>query len=192
MHTRIVARLRNPCTHTIIRSRRPKATWATMDRSSFTPYDSVSHIWKTLGLPDEALRSLCLPHDVDCCPSSFKVDVLAQSTIAASALTAALFWSLRHQAPVPKVTVPVEHASVEFKSERLYLLQGKPAPSSWGTIGGLHKTADGYVRMHDSFPNHRHNALKLLGLPHGASREEVAQVMLSWKAVDLEDRKSVV
>ncbi|KAF1937414.1 CoA-transferase family III [Clathrospora elynae] len=159
-----------------------------MDRSEFTAFDSVAYIWTTLGLPEETLNSLDLPIDAQCYPSSFKVDVLAQSTIATSALTAALFWSLRHGSPIPKVTVSAQHACAEFKSERLYVLNGKPAPASWGTIGGLHKTADGFVRMHDSFPDHRENALKILGLKLEASREDVAEAMVKWKAVDLETK----
>jgi hypothetical protein len=59
-------------------------------------------------------------------------------------------------------------------------------PSSFETIGGLHKMADGYVRMHDSFPNHRDNALKTLGLNLNASREDVVRGMLNWRALDLE------
>ncbi|KAF2634778.1 CoA-transferase family III [Massarina eburnea CBS 473.64] len=157
-----------------------------MDRQHFTPKDSVSYIWKTLQLPEEALKSLHLIEDVKCFPSAFKVDHLAQATIAVSALAASAFHSIRHQTSVPKVTVPLGHASAEFKSERLYVLDGKIAPSSWGTIGGLHKTADGYIRMHDSFPNHRANALRVLDLKEGASRDEVAKKMLEWKAIDLE------
>ncbi|PTB47493.1 hypothetical protein M431DRAFT_488548 [Trichoderma harzianum CBS 226.95] len=49
------------------------------------------------------------------------------------------------------------------------------APSPWGLIGGLHETLDGYVRIHDSFPNHAEGALALLGLPKGASRQQVSQ-----------------
>ncbi|KAF2846447.1 CoA-transferase family III [Plenodomus tracheiphilus IPT5] len=157
-----------------------------MNRSAFSPYDSVAHIWKGLGLPEKALKSLNLPHDADCCPSSFKVDHLAQTAIAASALAAALFRSVMHGGIVPRVTVPIEHACAEFKSERLYVLNGRPAPSSWGTLGGLHKTMDGYVRMHDSFPNHRERALDLLCLPKDAPRSEVARKMLEWKSFDLE------
>lgn len=157
-----------------------------MDRSSFTPYDSIAYIWTTLNLPPTALAALQLPADADCYPSSFKIDHLAQSSVAVSALAAALFWSFRHNASIPAVTVPAEHACAEFKSERLYVLNGKPAPSSWGTIGGLHKTADGYVRMHDLFPNHRESALKILALGRQASRDEVATKMLEWKSVDLE------
>ena len=157
-----------------------------MDRSSFTPFDSVKYIWTDLDLSAAALSSIDLSVDVKCHPSSFKVDHLAQSTIALSALAAAQFRSLRHQSSIPKVTVPAEHACAEFKSERLYVLNGKPAPSTWGTIGGLHKTLDGYVRMHDSFPNHRENALKILGLNTKASREDVGREMLKWQSIDLE------
>jgi hypothetical protein len=139
-----------------------------------------------LGLPQDALNSLHVPLDVECLPSSFKVDVLAQSTIASSALAAALFWSVRNASPIPQVTVPAEHACVEFKSERLYTVNGKSASPPWGAIGGFHKAADGYVRIHDSFPNHRWNALHVLGLPPDASKEEVAQKVLQWRAVELE------
>ena len=52
----------------------------------------------------------------------------------------------------------------------------------------MHRTRDGYIRMHDSFPNHRENALKTLGLPLEASREEVAEKMLEWDAADLESK----
>jgi hypothetical protein len=157
-----------------------------MERINFTALDSVSHIWKTLGLPESALKSLHLLNHAKCYQSSFKVDHLAQSSIALSALSAALFRSTRVRTAITKVTVPVEHACLEFKSERLYTLNGKPAASSWGTIGGLHKTADGYVRMHDSFPNHRLNALKILGLEQGATREEAGQRILEWRSLDLE------
>lgn len=159
-----------------------------MQRHSFTPLDTVSHVWTTLGLPKDALESIHLPVDVDCCPSSFKVAHLAQASIGLSALSAALVWSVHKERPVPKATVPAEHACVEFKSERLYVLNGKAAPSSFGTIGGLHKTRDGYVRMHDGFPNHREHALRILELEANASREDVARKMLDWNSVALETK----
>ncbi|KAH7115047.1 CoA-transferase family III domain-containing protein [Dendryphion nanum] len=157
-----------------------------MNRESFTAFESVKHIWQTLGLPEHALDSIDLPYNGDYFPSSFKVDHLAQSSIAVSALAAALLQSARYVSPIPSVSVPLEHACVEFKSERLYILHDKPAPTSWGTIGGLHKTKDGYIRMHDSFPNHRSNALHILGLRDGATRKEVGDKIMEWRAVDLE------
>lgn len=163
-------------------------TIAPMNRRHFSPCDSVSHIWGSLELPSDALESLILPGDEQYLPSSFKIGHLAQASIALSALAASLFHSTRHGISVPKITVPMEHACVEFKSERLYVLDGRPAPSSWGTIGGLHKTADGYVRMHDVFPNHRANALRILGLRSDTSRQEVAEKMLEWRSVELEEK----
>lgn len=158
-----------------------------MDRSKFDVSDSVAHIWMdNLGLPQSALSAIETSSDAGCFPSSFKVEHLARCTIALSALSASLFWSVRHACAVPRVRIPAEHACVEFKSERLYMLNGKAAPSSWGTIGGLHKTADGYVRMHDSFPNHRENALKVLGLSKEASRLDVSAKITSWKSTELE------
>ncbi|KAF9691830.1 hypothetical protein EKO04_010428 [Ascochyta lentis] len=157
-----------------------------MDRQNFAPLDTVSYIWTTLGLPRNALESIHLPVDAECYPSSFKVGHLAQASIGLSALSAALIWSVRNDKPAPEVTVPAEHACVEFKSERLYVLNGEAAPSTFGTIGGLHKTRDGYIRMHDSFLNHRENALKLLGLDMSASKEDVGEKMLEWNSIDLE------
>lgn len=159
-----------------------------MDRSTFTPHDTVEYIWKGLGLPIAALQSLDLIQNEDYYPSCFKVDHLAQSTIALSGLAAALFSSTWRASDMPKVSVANKHACVEFKSEKLYLLEGKPAPSSWGVLGGLHKAADGYVRMHDSFPNHRENALKLLGLKSTATRNDVARAISTWRAVELETK----
>jgi hypothetical protein len=159
-----------------------------MDRSLFTPRDSVEYLWtENLGLPKAPLDALNLSDDACYLPSSFKVEHLAQCTIALSALAAALFQSCRQQCTVPAVYVDAKHACAEFKSERLYMLNGKPAIPPWGTIGGLHKTANGFVRMHDSFPNHRENALRLLGLPMDASRDDVAKKILGWKSVQLEE-----
>ncbi|KAF4972201.1 hypothetical protein FSARC_1183 [Fusarium sarcochroum] len=81
----------------------------------------------------------------------------------------------------------LKDAVVEFKSERLYTLAGKPMPSSWGSIGGLHKTSDGFVRIHDSFPNHAEGTLQLLDLAAGSSREQVSEKIADWASIDLEN-----
>ena len=156
------------------------------DRSSFTVEDSIRHLWSSLGLPSEVLSSLLVPREGSGLPSSFKIGHLAQTSIALSALTAALIHSLRNNSKVPRVVVPFQHALIEFKSERLYLINGKSTPPLWGPIGGLHKTADGYVRIHDNFPNHREGTLKILRCPNTATRSEVANAVLKWNAVDLE------
>lgn len=156
------------------------------DRTSFEPKDSVKHLLTGMGLPEDALNSLHLEGSGLGLPSSFKIGHLAQTSIALSALTAALVHSLRNKSAVPEVTVDLLHAAVEFKSERLYKLGDQVTPSPWGPIGGLHKTADGYVRIHDSFPNHRDGALALLGCDKSATREQVAEKAIEWNAIDLE------
>lgn len=159
------------------------------NRRSFSTLDSVTHIWRTLGLPTGALKSLNLVEDANLFSSSFKVGHLAHASIALSALAAALLRSTRTSNAVPVVSVSREHACAEFISERLYTLNGKRLPSAFGKLGGLHKTADGYVRMHDGFPHHLNNALLLLGLDPRAlhlSRDEIAFHIGSRTAVELE------
>ncbi|OGM44095.1 hypothetical protein ABOM_007321 [Aspergillus bombycis] len=62
----------------------------------------------------------------------------------------------------------------------------KAASSPWGPIGGLHKTSDGYVRVHDSFSNHRDGALALVGCQPNATRAELSSRIERWRSVDLE------
>ena len=167
--------------------------------SKLLSQDMVRHLWQGLHLPPSALESLELPGDdgKPALASSYRIGTFAQGSIALSGLLAALIHSLRNNNPtVPKVTVPQKHAVAEFLSERLYVLDGKPTPSPWGPIGGLHKTSDGHVRIHDSFPNHGHGALELLGLPLTASREDVSKRTADWASIDLEsvglDRKLAI
>ncbi|KAH8130599.1 hypothetical protein FP744_10003811 [Trichoderma asperellum] len=163
-----------------------------INRSSFSAADIVKDIWTSLHLPPHALSSLTLPghQAAPAAPSSFKIGHLAQSSIALSALSASLLHSTRSSPPsssiIPRVSVPLEHAVVEFKSERLYDIDKQPLDDPWGSIGGLHKTADGFVRIHDNFPCHALGTLELLGLPPDASRQDVAAKVAQWKSVDLE------
>ncbi|KAH6610078.1 hypothetical protein Trco_000098 [Trichoderma cornu-damae] len=165
-----------------------------VDRTSFSTADIVKDVWTSLYLPPHALSSLSLPgHDAaPAAPSSFKIGPLAQSSIALSALSVSLFRGGRispspsSPPSVPRVSVPLDHAVAEFKSERLYTIDNQPPGSPWGSIGGLHKTADGHVRIHDAFPNHARGTLELLGLPPDAARRDVAAKVAQWKSVDLE------
>ncbi|KAK6839975.1 hypothetical protein PG987_005841 [Apiospora arundinis] len=159
------------------------------DRTGFTSKEIVREIWDQLELPLEALDALSLPGEPGpAVPSSFKIGLLAQSAIATSALAAASLYAARNERAVPRVTVPLQHAVAEFRSERLYHLDGKPTPNLWGPIGGLHPTQDGFVRIHDNFPNHRDGILQVLGLPTDGSvtRGDVSNATRKWKKVDLE------
>lgn len=161
-------------------------------RESFTAMGMIREIWTGLELPAEALDALVLPgaHENPAVPSSYKIGILAQGAIALSALAAAQVHQLRNGlTATPRVEVPLVHATAEFRSERLYTLDGrKPTPSGQGSsVGGLHKTSDGYVRVHDGFPNHALGILDLVGLPHDATRRDLADKLASWASIDLEN-----
>ncbi|KAI0551854.1 CoA-transferase family III [Xylaria curta] len=173
-------------------------------RASFTPLDIVREIWTHLDLPPSALSSLSLPGLNGASeqtlrpviPSSFKIGHLAQGTIALSALSAAVAYSALTTSSsslssgsnsIPRTTIPLRHAVLEFQCERLYTLAGKPPSETWGPIGGLHPTADGHVRIHDAFPHHRKGALTLLGLSDICTdRAAVSERTRRWKSVELE------
>lgn len=164
-----------------------------VSRESFSAQDVVEEVWKGLDMPAESLNAVALAvNNEPTLPSSYKIGTLAQSAIALTALAAAQIHALRNgTSRVPKVDVPLEHATVEFKSERLYILDGKSTPSPWGPIGGLHKTSDGHVRVHDSFPNHANGILELAGLPNSSTRHQLSEKLAEWSAVDLENAATV-
>lgn len=164
-----------------------------VSREGFSAQDIVNEIWKGLELPTGSLEAVSLTADnKPALPSSYKIGELAQSSISLTALAAAQIHALRNGSSIlPKVDVPLQHATVEFKSERLYVLDGKPTPSPWGPIGGLHKTSDGHVRVHDSFPNHANGVLELTGLPIGSTRQQLSERLADWSAVDLENSATV-
>ncbi|KAF2763025.1 hypothetical protein EJ05DRAFT_481876 [Pseudovirgaria hyperparasitica] len=157
-----------------------------IDRSTYTPAQTIETIWEHLNLPLDALTSLSLTGSGLGLPSSFKIGHLAQSTIALSALAASLVRATRDKTAVANVTVNLRHACAEYKSVRLYTIDDKPPESGWGPLGGLHPSRNGYVRIHDSFPNHRQAALDILGLAATASRNDVSNATKDWDAVDLE------
>ncbi|KAI1938713.1 hypothetical protein LOZ66_003516 [Ophidiomyces ophidiicola] len=166
------------------------------NRISFTPQTTVRSIWESLHLPPSALSSLSLPYDPDhdrFFPSSYKLDHLAQASIALATLAAALLYSARARLPQPpNVAISARGAALSFVSERLYTLSSQPPPSSWGVISGLYRTRDGgYVRVHDALINHRRAIAEILGVdmtPDGmVSRERVAQAIReAWDAEELE------
>ncbi|KAK5095562.1 hypothetical protein LTR70_003485 [Exophiala xenobiotica] len=158
------------------------------EKSRYTTWDSVQHLWLNLDLPHDALDSLHLDGgDEVAAPSSFKIGHLAQSSIAVAGLLAATIQAQRQQAAVPKVKVDRLHAVTEFQSEKLYLLNGQRPQPVWGPIGGLHDTAgDGQIAVQDSFIHHRNGAFHLVGCTPSVTRAEFDDKLKTRKALDLE------
>ncbi|RMI27225.1 CoA transferase [Pseudoroseomonas wenyumeiae] len=149
-----------------------------------TPAGATAALWHRAGLPAEALGWLQLTGAEPALPSSFAVGTAAQASIAATALAAA---SLHRQrgGPPQRVAVEMRHAAAEFRSERLFRVDGREAPELWDAIAGLYPTADGWVRLHTNFPHHRDGALRLLGVEN--DRAAVARALLGWQARAFED-----
>ncbi|WEW57597.1 hypothetical protein PRK78_003064 [Emydomyces testavorans] len=193
------------------------------NRTSSTIHATIHSIWKSLHLPSSALSTLSLPPDPQdfpqhntprFLPSSYKLDHLAQSSIALATLAAALLHATRaqqssqrqqqqqpqqqpiehnqHEINVPRVTISPRGAALSFVSERVYTLSGQPPRSSGMLIGGLYRTRDaGWVRVHDAFVNHRRAVARILGVSVSAEgmvdREEVARAIRErWGAEELE------
>lgn len=143
----------------------------------------LDDVLKAAGLPVWLADHAILPGREPVLPSSFRVDAVAQASIAASALAAAAIHRARG-GPMQPVTVPMRDAAIAFRGERHLRLEGSPAREGWDSIAGLYRTADGWVRLHTNFPHHRAGILKLLGVE--GTREAVAAALATRPSVAFE------
>jgi hypothetical protein len=161
-------------------------TTESIDRTHSNSNEAVKLIWRHLSLPEYALDSISFPEAGLGAPSSFKLGILAQASITLSALAAALVHSQINNTSVPKVEVLLQHAIVESDSHTFLTIDGKHLSSSRLPIGGLHRTSDGYIRIHDGFLVHREGLKKLLGCPGADDRARIAAAVAKWTTLDLE------
>lgn len=149
-----------------------------------SPIDILRDIWTSAGGDVAALARVRLTGDEPQIPSSFRVAVAGQTTIAAAGLAAAEIWRLR-SGDTQDVTVDMRHAVVECRSERYLRRDDKPPPPAWDAIAGVYKTGDNrFVRCHTNFPHHRDAVCKVLGcMPE---REKVQAALIQWKGEDFE------
>ena len=75
------------------------------------------------------------------------------------------------------------HAVVEFSSEKYNYVNGEGPPPLWGPLSGLYECADGHVRLHDSFANHRAAIQRVFRVKE---RGELEDAMKQWKKEDVE------
>lgn len=147
--------------------------------------DILQDIWTLAGGDPSALNAVRLTGQGPVLPSSFAVDTAAQVTIAAAGLAAAEIWKQR-SGQGQDVSVDLEHAVVECRSERYLRVAGKPPPPAWDAIAGVYKVRDGFVRLHTNFRHHRDNVCKVLGCE--PKREKVQAALNGWDGEDFETR----
>ena len=145
----------------------------------------LREIWRSVVAPDDLLDMVVLTGADPVLPSSFKIGLAAQASVAVSALAAADLWRLRSGSR-QSISVDMRHAAIEFRSERYLRVGGKGAPEPWDKIAGLYRCGDGaFVRLHTNFPHHRDGILALLDCAH--DREAVARALQRWNAFDFEE-----
>ena len=148
-----------------------------------SPADTLADLWHDGGLPAQALGHAVLTGSDPVFPSSFAVGTAAQASIAAAALAACELGHLRGQSR-QQVTVDMAHAALECTG--WFSLNGK-VPEPWDKFSGLYACADGWVRIHTNFADHRDGALRLMGLaPDTATRADAEQAMQAWRVAEFE------
>lgn len=149
-----------------------------------SPADILEGIWTSAGGDRAALERVRLTGEEPQIPSSFRVAVAGQTTIAAAGLAAAEIWRLR-SGQVQDVSVDMRHAVAECRSERYLRLDDKPPPPAWDAIAGVYRTGDGrFVRCHTNFPHHRAAVCSVLACE--PERDKVQAALMQWKAEDFE------
>src|SRR3954471_23639640 len=145
-----------------------------------SPTEILSGIWTSAGGDAAALAHVRLTGEEPQIPSSFRVAIAGQTTIAAAGLAAAEIWRLR-SGEAQDVSVELRHAVAECRSERYLRVEGKPPPPAWDAIAGIYKTRDQrFVRLHTNFPHHRDAVCKVLNCK--PEREEVQAALMQWDA----------
>ncbi|WP_298241700.1 CoA transferase [uncultured Bradyrhizobium sp.] len=149
-----------------------------------SPADILSDVWTSAGGDTAALERVRLTGEEPQLPSSFRVAVAGQTTIAAAGLAAAEIWRLR-SGQVQDVSVDMRHAVAECRSERYLRLDDKPPPPAWDAIAGVYRTGDGrFVRCHTNFPHHRDAVCSVLACE--PEREKVQAALMQWRGEDFE------
>lgn len=146
--------------------------------------DILKDIWTSAGGDQAALARVRLTREEPQIPSSFRVAVAGQTTIAAAGLAAAEIWRLR-SGQAQDVSVDMRHAVAECRSERYLRVDDKPPPPAWDAIAGVYKAGDNcFVRCHTNFPHHRDAVCNVLGCE--AEREKVQAALMQWRGEDFE------
>ncbi|NVN87093.1 MAG: CoA transferase [Rhodopseudomonas sp.] len=143
-----------------------------------SPHDILAELWTASGGELAALDAVTLTGEEPQLPSSFRVGVAAQVSIAAAGLAAAEIWRLR-SGQSQQVSVDMRHAAVECRSERYLRCDGNPPPPMWDPIAGVYSTGDNrFVRLHTNFPQHRDAVCKVLNCK--PERDAVQAALRQW------------
>src|SRR5262245_23737843 len=112
-------------------------------------------LWRDLGGQASHAEQVSFYGRSEGLPSTFRVDVLANATIAVAALAAAELWSRRTEKPLRTVRVDRRLAAAAFRCERLLKPQGWSLPDRFDPLFADHAAKDGWIRLHTNYRHHR-------------------------------------
>lgn len=106
------------------------------------PGKVLSTLWAELKGQESLLDQVVLTGSEPVLPSSFPVGTLAQASIAAVGLAAAELWHSR-TGRMQRVSVDMRHAATEFRSEKLFSLNGEVPRGYRDPLAGIYRCAGG-------------------------------------------------
>ncbi|PWT75325.1 MAG: carnitine dehydratase [Proteobacteria bacterium] len=120
-------------------------------------------------------------------PTRFRIGIAASSAVAACGIAAAKLWGQRGGRD-QSITVDNRHAVASLRSARYLRVNGAPLKDPVDKLSGLYEThGQRWIYLHCNFLNHRVAALTVLGLPHDAARDRVAEAVRGRDGSSLED-----
>ena len=136
----------------------------------------VADVWRAVGGADrEAVPELRIAGSTGL-TGRLPVPGLALGAVAASLLAARALGGGAAAAPLD---LDAAHIGLAFRSERYARRDGVPIGLGFAPLSRFWRTADGWLRLHGNYPQHRAAALSVLG-------EDVATAAASRRADDLE------
>ena len=129
---------------------------------------ALREIWGLGGLDDSIIEEIKLTGLEPILPSVYKTGVIAQATVAASALVASEIWKFR-TGQSQDVSVDMKHAAIGFRSESYTEIVGdrsKTFASSGisddsSEVHGFYKCGDGgWLQIHGNYPAHKFGVIQ--------------------------------
>lgn len=142
---------------------------------------AADRIWTALSGESAELEFTGEPGPLE---SNFDVNGLAAGAVGVAALAAVEFLAERRGGIPAPVAVDRRNASALFAAEKLLTADGWELPPVWDPIAGDYSTADGWIRLHTNYTNHRNAVIGALGVE--GEREAVAEAVAKWKSSELE------
>ena len=149
----------------------------------------IAAAWRELGGDPGLVAGVSTVVRAGALPARLPVREMARACVGVCALAGAELAARRggrSDGRVPRVTVDDGAVATAFTSERHLLVDGR-APVSFAPLSRFWRTADGWVRTHANYPHHRARLLAALGLPDGATAEDLAAVLAERTAPETEE-----